>query len=229
MCDQRERLLGYVYDEGDAAERAEVQQHLDQCPDCRTEVAGLRSVRSDLLAWDVPEHDPVWRPFAAAPPVPWWRQVPAWALAAAAAVVLLLGATGSVVAHAMMPDRMMASDNAGVQSAVLTPASAPAVTMADLAAAEQRLLVKLNQQVDEVGARVERVSNSSTSVQTIEGNHSAMAEELEQLRNDYRANLAIIEKLRQEVVQFKNSSTTSHANLEAKIGNIAYLVNSGSK
>ena len=40
MCDQRERLLVTCTDEGDAAERAEVQRHLDQCPDCRAEIAG---------------------------------------------------------------------------------------------------------------------------------------------------------------------------------------------
>src|SRR5262245_28004238 len=128
MCDQRERLLGYVYDEGDATERAEVQKHLDQCPDCRAEVAGLRSVRTDLLAWEVPAHSPVWRPFVAAPAVPFWRQMPAWAMAAAAAVVLLLGATGSVIAQAVMPERTIARDTAPVGTGT------PAVALPDISA-----------------------------------------------------------------------------------------------
>ena len=54
MCDERERLIGYVYDECEAAERRAVESHLEECVDCRQEIAALRSVRQDLLAWAVP-------------------------------------------------------------------------------------------------------------------------------------------------------------------------------
>lgn len=101
MCNQRERLIGYIYNEGDAAELREVKQHLDECAECRTEVGALRNVRDDLLSWDVPPTESVWRPFAVAPvaSVAWWRQVPAWTLAAAASVVLIAGFAGGVVAQ----------------------------------------------------------------------------------------------------------------------------------
>src|SRR5688572_29257801 len=224
MCDQREKLLGYVYDEGDAAERAEVQQHLDQCPDCRAEIAGLRSVRSDLLAWEVPAHAPVWRPFVAAPVVPWWRQVPAWTLAAAAGVVLLLGATGSVVAQAVMPGRQVAT-TATNQPQTVTPV----VTKDEMSAAQARLLAQVEHQINEVGERVERAAYRSQSVRALEGNHNVIDEELVQLRNDYRAQLRIIDKLRQDLAQFKSLASDRHASQEAKIVNLSYLVNSGSK
>ena len=62
MCDDRERLIGYVYDECEADERQRNEQHLAGCLSCRQEIAGLRAVREDLLAWDVPSHASIWRP-----------------------------------------------------------------------------------------------------------------------------------------------------------------------
>lgn len=219
MCDQRERLLSYVYDEGDARERAEVQQHLDQCPDCRKEVAGLRSVRSDLLAWEVPAHEPVWRPFAVAPPVPWWRQVPAWAMAAAGGVMLLLGATGSVVAHSFMPERVIAQEAAPTQQTV-----GSVVTMADLTASEKRVLAELNQQVGEVGARVQRVSNRSGSMQTIEGDHSALVERYRQLLNENRAQWEIIKEMQRELSDLRIDANSTHEAQNQKIRNITNIL-----
>ena len=77
MCDERERLIGYLYDEADAAERRQVDAHLLECHVCRAEIAALRRVREDLLAWDVPDHEPIWRPVAPPAPARTWSQVPA--------------------------------------------------------------------------------------------------------------------------------------------------------
>jgi hypothetical protein len=215
MCEQREKLLSYVYDEGDATERAEVQRHLDQCPDCRAEIAGLRSVRSDLLAWEVPAHDPVWRPFETTPAVPWWRQVPAWAMAAAAAVVLLLGATGSVIAQAMMPERTVAGDTQTANAAV--PAASP-----DFSAAQTRLAA-LERQFTDMGGRIDRVSNRSVSVRQVEGDHDAM---VTQLQNDYRAQLEIIKSLQRDLVQLSRTADANQKDLDSRIKNLTQLVNS---
>ena len=104
MCDERERLIGYVYDECDGDERKLVEDHLDSCATCRQEIGGLREVRQDLLAWDVPDHEPVWRPLVPVTRVaPWWRQAPAWGLAAAASVMFLTGAAGGAVASRWLP------------------------------------------------------------------------------------------------------------------------------
>src|SRR4051812_42477960 len=102
MCDERERLIGYVYDECDASERNLVNHHLETCEVCREEIAGLRATREDLLAWDVPDHGSVWKPFAPARLRPWWREVPAWAMAAAATLVFMVGLGGGVVGQALM-------------------------------------------------------------------------------------------------------------------------------
>ena len=153
MCDERERLLDYVYDECDAAERRRVDQHLEACDACREEISSLRAVRLNLLAWNVPEHGSVWEPFAPARTTPWWREVPVWALSAAASVMFLLGLGGGLASRQLML----------AHATVAPPAQTSGVSQADLAAMEQRLLgavqVKLAQQAPAVApARVQEVN-----------------------------------------------------------------------
>ncbi len=103
MCDEHLKLIDYVYGECGPDEAQRVEAHLAGCGTCRGELSGLRAVRQDLLAWDVPEHGSVWTPFAPARPRPWWREVPAWALAAAASGAFLLGVGGGLAARALLP------------------------------------------------------------------------------------------------------------------------------
>jgi hypothetical protein len=155
MCDERERLIGYVYDEGDPRERAEIERHLETCAACRDEIRGLRSVRQDLLAWDVPAHESVWKPFAPARVAPSWRLVPAWALAAAASVMFLIGAAGGVVTHAFMEPQAPARAQAAA------PASAPVhvvpagIGRADLEAMRAQIVSTMRAEMD---SRVRLVS-----------------------------------------------------------------------
>ncbi len=135
MCDDRERLIGYVYDECDEAERRAIESHLEECRECRAEIGGFRRVRQDLLAWDVPDHDSVWRPFAPARPVAWWQATPAWAMAAAALAVFAVGAGGGVVTHALVPH-----DQASPVAVTPATPAAPQLTSADLAAFEARMV-----------------------------------------------------------------------------------------
>lgn len=161
MCDEREPLLAYLYSEGDPEERRRVELHLETCEACRDELAGLRSVREDLLAWEVPDHESVWKPFTPARPVWSWRDVPAWTMAAAAVVMLALGATGSVAANALMATSATSATSARVADfppalmtagvpvapGVLKPPKATpatAVTQADLAALEHRVLDEMS-------------------------------------------------------------------------------------
>jgi anti-sigma factor RsiW len=137
MCHERERLIGFVYDECDPGERQLVESHLATCPACREELGALRQVRQDLLAWDVPEHGSVWRPFAPPRPALSWRDVPAWAMAVAAGAIFLIGAAGGVSVRAWWP----AEPPTGVQAALLQPA--PVMTAADLAAIEARVTARV--------------------------------------------------------------------------------------
>ena len=165
MCDERERLLDYVYDACEADERRRLERHLEECAGCRDEINGLRAVRLNLLAWDVPEHESVWKPFAPARLKPWYREVPVWALMAAASVMFLLGLAGGVISHRFAPVP---------QAAALTPAPVPMVTPqlvptttnADVAAMERRILTvvqtQMNQRLQPIAAHAQTVSTGSS-------------------------------------------------------------------
>lgn len=162
MCDEREGLIDYLYDEAEPAARREFERHLETCASCRDEVRAFGAVRTDLLAWDVPETESVWKPFAPPRPAPWWRGVPAWAMAAAAAVIFAIGATGGAVA------RTIADRAAGpaVSQQAAAPAATPAlvvsagVSQADLNAFRKQMVDTMRSEVD---ARVRLVSTHTSA------------------------------------------------------------------
>lgn len=163
MCDERERLIGYVYGECDAEERVRVGSHLASCEVCRAEIGGLERVREDLLAWDVPEHQPVWKAFAPPQRTAWWREVPAWAMAAAATVTFAIGAAGGMLTTAVMFAEP--AQNASAASAA-TETVPVGYREADLTEIEQRLLQQLRAEL-----RAERVSlPTAAPVQTMPAN-----------------------------------------------------------
>ena len=132
MCDDRELLIAYLYDEADASSRRRMDAHLTTCADCREELRSLRAVRQDLLAWDVPEHQSVWKPFVSPTPAVWWRQVPAWGFAAAAVVMFGFGLAGGLAARALMP--------APVAMAAAPPTTAPVQAVSTASAEEVQQL-----------------------------------------------------------------------------------------
>lgn len=99
MCEQREELLDYLYEEATPEVRRQMESHLAACSECRDEVRAFRNVREDLLAWAVPSQPSVWTPFAPAPVVPWHKQVPAWVLATAAGLMVVAGGAGGFLAQ----------------------------------------------------------------------------------------------------------------------------------
>lgn len=127
MCEHRDRVLDYLYDEASPSDRQAIERHLGVCDVCRTDVQAFRRVREDLLAWGVPEQPSVWTPFAPVPVVPWHRQVPAWAMAAAASLVFVVGAAGSFAASSFMSarDASVASVADASPSVASTVAAAP--------------------------------------------------------------------------------------------------------
>jgi hypothetical protein len=97
MCKQDD-LVSYLYDELDSPSRAAFEAHVRGCADCRTELASLQSLRSDLTAWTPPAPDFAFRivdePKVIRPHVSAWRSwlTPAAGLAAAAVLVLAAAA-----------------------------------------------------------------------------------------------------------------------------------------
>jgi hypothetical protein len=108
MCEEKEQLVAYLYDDLANGERTRFESHLRTCAECRDELKALRGVRADLAAWappepdfgfrvvrggrDAAEHDVVRPPVVA---VNSWRAwwTPAAGLAAAAVLVLAAAAS----------------------------------------------------------------------------------------------------------------------------------------
>jgi len=96
MCDRKEELIGFLYGELDPDEAAAFGQHLFTCAECRVELEGLRSARGQIAAWTPPEphldFQIVRGPVSARPAASRFRVTPAWGLAAAAMLVMAIGA-----------------------------------------------------------------------------------------------------------------------------------------
>ena len=94
MCENKELLVGYLYDDVTNEERQAFEAHMASCADCFDEVTALRSTRSHLANWSPPHAELGFRIVrqTAEPPakvVPFRsRWAPAFGLAAAAVLVL---------------------------------------------------------------------------------------------------------------------------------------------
>ena len=95
MCDSKELLVSFLYDELDPAAKRAFDIHLATCAECRDELAELRITRGQIASWAPPEPDfgfRIVRGAAAPPSAPRFRLTPAWGLAAAALLVVAAGA-----------------------------------------------------------------------------------------------------------------------------------------
>jgi hypothetical protein len=94
MCDRKELLVGFLYGELEPSDRRTFQQHLTTCAACRDELSELRGTREQIALWTPPDADlgfRIVRGAAAAAPSR-FRFTPGWAFAAAAVLVLAVGA-----------------------------------------------------------------------------------------------------------------------------------------
>src|SRR5687768_10185742 len=227
MCDQRERLIGYLYEEGDTAERAVVQAHLDGCADCRAEIAGFRSVQNDLRAWDVPDHESVWRPFAPAPAPAWWQQVPRWAVAAAAGLVLMSGATGGAVAYLMTPAKTPQVVVQAPQAPMLQNTSS--VTADDLAAAEARVLERVRLQFaaleTQFSASSDRVlTASNTGVPGDDARLRQIEQQMSDLRKENEKQFGVIMSVDANIKNLRIAYDFRQQYLLSKVNSLTELV-----
>lgn len=161
MCNERERLLEYLYDDCSPEERRRVERHLESCEGCRGEISSLRAVRLNLLAWDVPDHGSVWKPFAPPRVNPWYRDVPAWALAAAACVTFALGMAGGLVSRQLLP---APARQAAASAPLITPQISVTPSTAELAQMERRILTNVQTQLDR---RLQPVAVHAQPVSTV--------------------------------------------------------------
>jgi hypothetical protein len=99
MCDSKELLVGFLYDEIDPLSKRTFERHLMTCAECRDELAELGATREQIALWAPPDADLGFRIVRGADsPAPTRRRFsfasfsPAWGLAAAAVIMLAVGA-----------------------------------------------------------------------------------------------------------------------------------------
>jgi hypothetical protein len=101
ITENHEALLDYLYEEGDPAERIKVARHLQECAPCSVAVLEMQSVRGLLREWTPPPATLGFKVVQSEPALPGpgaasrlWRlgaAWPAWAQAAAAALLFVAG------------------------------------------------------------------------------------------------------------------------------------------
>ena len=135
-CDDKDTLVAYLYGEIDPGARRDVEAHLRRCVACSEEILALQSVRRDLESWIPPMPDLgftiVRQPAAQPAPVltssRWSARgaLPVWAQAAAAVLVLGIGAGFANVQVRYGSDGLLVTT--GWMAPVAAPATAPAVS-----------------------------------------------------------------------------------------------------
>jgi putative zinc finger protein len=158
--DREETLIAYLYDDIDPVVRASLEEHLETCERCRTELRSLGGVRKQLAQWAPPEPQFAHAtagghslPAAMAPAAarPWWRDIPAWAQVAAA--LLLLGVSAGIANLDVRYDHNGMTIRTGwsrapAPAAASTPAAARTETSApwrsDLSALERQLRAEIH-------------------------------------------------------------------------------------
>jgi hypothetical protein len=178
-ADRDETIVAFLYDELDASRRRDFNAHLLTCVVCRDEVAGLRTVRTQLARWEPPALASPTAPVAATSRAAWWRTVPAWAQVAAA--LLFLGVSAGIANLDVRYDQNGLSITTGwsggsrgsgvpseAQSAKLgqglnmgAGAAADAPWRSDLTALERQLRSELRAFQPSVSAQAVRVASPS--------------------------------------------------------------------
>jgi anti-sigma factor RsiW len=211
MCDERERLIAYVYGEAAASERQQIETHLGDCHVCRAEVSGLRSVRDDLLAWEVPKHEPIWRPSAPASAAPARATWSGWALATAASALFAAGLVGGMAVRGWTSD---ASPTvvAGSAAANPQPQAVSTVTSEELARMEAAILQRLrNELTEQLRVSTPAASPSSAGLARAAASNRP---------DDTGARLAAIERRLDDQDQWRDDQISLNAIFNGQVGRL---------
>jgi len=173
-CGDHGALVSYLYDECAPNERRAISAHVAICRECAEELTSLGATREQLATWTPPEAQLGFRIVSDSAssnvlrPSRWWQKpMPAWAQAAAAALIFATGVTLGALRGVTSPaDRgptgsapQLAGSSPQQANATTLAVNTTSVTKADLAALEQRLRSELSQ-VRSTSSTV-RTSNTS--------------------------------------------------------------------
>lgn len=180
-CENHEALVDYLYDECGPEQRAAFAAHLAGCARCAGEVDALRETRGRLAEWTPPSVPLGFRIVSEADasaadvasgfgrkdnvvrPARWWnRSLPAWAQAAAAALIFAAGLGLGALRGSSAPPDLRTSAPSDLRTPV---PSDQTVSAQDLAALEQRLRAEMQEGLQQARAAAP-VPVSSTPVMT---------------------------------------------------------------
>jgi len=167
--DREQAIVAYLYGDIDSDERARFEAHLPTCARCSTEVSALTGVREEIGRWAPPE--PASLLSSRQPPGAgersWWRDMPAWAQVAAAALFLGAGAglANIDVRHDAAGWRIRSGWSKPVDAVVSAPGASGVQTAekppthAELAALEARLRTQIGRTNSTNASRDANVAN----------------------------------------------------------------------
>jgi hypothetical protein len=237
MCDSKELIVGYLYDDLTDTERRSFDAHLAVCAECRDELIGLRATRAHLSLWSPPARDlgiRVVRDDAAEsgrvlPMRSRWNWMPAFGFAAAA--VLVLAAATAIANVEIRYDssglvvrtgwaRSSDAPQTAAQSGSDKDGARPVSASADFTRLERRL------------TEIERsVAQSSTGpMQIAAGPRMSDAEILRRVRDmlgeaESRQETAVSKRLLQVVQDFDRTRQSDLAAIQHGLGTYQGLTN----
>ena len=206
-CGDHGALVSYLYDECAPDERRTISGHVAICSACAEELTALGATREQLATWTPPDAQLGFR-IVSEPqqakvlrPPQWWRKpMPAWAQAAAAAVIFATGLTfGMMRGTAPAPAATLATNTPTTNS----------ITRADLVALEQRLRSEMRTQARTVSAPIAAAAGDARTLEQVR----ALIDESEQRQ---RRELAL--RTTEVVRDFDAQRSDDMARIERTIG-----------
>ena len=241
MCDREELILDYVYDELSRGERADLEAHLAGCAACRTELEALRATRGYLAQWTPPLPDLGFRVIrgggAPAPALPRRTPLaPAFAYAAAAVIVLAVGAAIANLDVRYTAEGMTVRTGWGARAGAPSldareAAAAPAATSAAAPAAPAAAtadVTLLEQRLRDIEAAL--AARPAAGVQLAAGPRMSDAEILRRVRDmvsdaEARQETAVAERLLAVVRDFDRQRRADIALIQQGLGQYQGLTN----
>jgi hypothetical protein len=230
-CDNQELIVGSLYDDLTESEKREFDAHLALCAACREEVAGLRATRGHLSQWAPPVPEFAFRIVREQLPpkvVPIRRRwVPAFALGAAAALVIAVASaianvevrydgTGFVVRTGWGRGDALTAPNGQRSSDGIQPAAAAA----DFQTLDRRLReLELAVSTQPATGGVQTASARMTDTELLRRIREMVGE------SETRQQTALTQRLLQVVRDFDRQRESDLAAIQRGLGNYQGLTN----
>ena len=235
MCESKESIVGYLYDDLEAGERRSFEAHMAVCGDCRDELMALRATREHLALWSPPSRDLGFRvvredavpaPARVLPMRSRWST--GFGLAAAAVLVL---ATATAIANLEIrydANGLVVRTGWSRPSSEVAGATAPTGTMAPVAGNTNDDMAQLKLRLTQLERAMARPS--AGALQVASGPRLSDTEILQRVRAiveeaESRQQTDISKKLAQVVRDFDHQRQADLASIQQGLGTYQGMTN----